>query len=561
MTVPQVLRAHPAELTPPRTQALRALVHATSARTSLVDMLLLLVRYHGDEIAVCDDSGALRYSDLVDRAARLASQLNRAGVGPDARVGLFAEPSIDMMVGLWGILFSGGAYLPLAADYPIERLTYMIRDAGIEVIVTQQSLSSRLAEMILPGIRIVTLDNLPESWDEEDMYDFEVPTLLGSSLAYMIYTSGTTGAPKGVCISHAAILNQLAWLQTEQKVRIGEVILQKTPVSFDAAQWELLAVCCGVRVVMGRPGIYRDPPALIEQIRRHRVTMLQGVPTLLQALVDIPEFEQCITLTSLFSGGEALTRKLAARIFEAKPDCRLVNLYGPTECTINTTSFTVDPSALDHAPEVIPIGRAVANTACYVLDEQMNPVKDGETGELHIGGAQLADGYYNRNELTAQRFVDWIDRTSGVCHRVYKTGDLVRRDVDGTLHFHGRADNQVKFRGYRIELDEIRVAIENHDWVKSAGVFVKEHPRTGQPVLAAGIELNSREAQLMDQGAAEAHHQSKSSRLQVRAQLANGGLRPDADLNARTSIPPKVHSPNALWPLPERPIDSSKAAP
>ncbi|WP_341668980.1 amino acid adenylation domain-containing protein [Alcaligenes sp. SDU_A2] len=536
MFVSQDVQAHPAELTLPHPKALRALVHTTFARTSLVDMLLLLVRYHADEIAVSDDSGTLRYSALADRAARLASRLKQAGVGPDARVGLFVEPSIDMMVGLWGILFSGGAYLPLGADYPIERLTYMIRDAGIKVIITQKSLSSRLAEIIIPGIQIIALDTLSDTLDEEDIYDFEAPTLLGSSLAYMIYTSGTTGAPKGVCISHAAIVNQLAWLQSEQKVHIGEVILQKTPASFDAAQWELLAVCCGVHVVMGRPGVYRDPPAMIEQIRQHRVTMLQGVPTLLQALVDHPEFEQCSTLTSVFSGGEALTKKLAARILEAKPGCRLVNLYGPTECTINTTSYTVAPSILDHCPEVIPIGRPVANTTCYVLDEQMNPVEDGATGELHIAGTQLADGYYNRKGPTTQCFVNWIDRTSGVCHRVYKTGDLVRRDSDGTLHFQGRTDNQVKFRGYRIELDEIRVAIENHDWVKSAGVFVKEHPRTGQPILAAGIELNSREAQLMDQGTSQAHHQSKNSRLQVRAQLANAGLRTDADLNSRISI-------------------------
>ncbi|NSY41454.1 amino acid adenylation domain-containing protein [Leisingera sp. ANG59] len=499
-------------------------------------MLLLQVRCRSDEIAVSDDTSALRYSDLAEYAARLASRLKRAGVGPGTRVGLFAESSVEMMAGLWGILFSGGAYLPLGTDYPVDRLTYMIRDAGVEVVVTQDKLRGRLAEMILPGVTVITLDALDTVPDGDDCECLGGPALLDDDLAYMIYTSGTTGVPKGVGISHAAILNQLTWLQTDQRLRVGEVILQKTPVSFDAAQWELLAVCCGVQVVMGRPGVYRDPEALVSQIKQHGVTMLQGVPTLLQALIDLPQFEDCTTLTSLFSGGEALTRKLAARIFEARPGCRLVNLYGPTECTINATAHTVDPAALASGPEMIPIGLPAANTSCWVLDENLQPVADGTAGELYIGGRQLANGYHNRDELTADRFITWISPAGGMPLRLYKTGDLVRRNPDGTLQFQGRADNQVKFRGYRIELDEIRLAIENHDWVKSAGVFVKPHARTGQPVLAAGIELNPREAPLMDQGNAGAHHHSKKSRLQVRAQLSGGGQRSPDQLDGRTAI-------------------------
>ncbi|MEY9295635.1 acyl-coenzyme A synthetase/AMP-(fatty) acid ligase/thioesterase domain-containing protein/acyl carrier protein [Bradyrhizobium elkanii] len=352
----------------------------------------------------------------------------------------------------------------------------------------------------------------------------------------MIYTSGTTGAPKAVSIAELAIANQLFWLESEHGLRAGEIVLHKTPASFDAAQWELLAVCCGASVVMGPPGIYRNPSAIVEQIRRHRVTKLQGVPTLLQALVDTPEFEQCTTLDTIFSGGEALTRKLTARIFEALPGCRLVNLYGPTECTINATFYTVDANMLEGAPDMIPIGRPVANTACYVLSEELRELRDGEVGELYIGGKQLAKGYHNREELNSERFIYWIDPSTSVPMRLYKTGDLVLRSQDGVLHFQGRADNQVKLRGYRIELDEIRGAIENHDWVKSAGVFVKPHPRTGQPMLAAGIQLNPREAQLMDQGIAGAHHLSKKSRLQVRAQLSDRGFRSAAELERRLAI-------------------------
>lgn len=529
--LPSVL-AHP----PQQTDVTRALLRAASARTSLVDMLMLQVRCRGDEIAVCDETNALRYNDLAEYAARLATRLKRAGVGPGARVGLFAQSSTDMMAGLWGILFAGGAYLPLGTDYPADRISYMIRDAGVDVIVTQKELQGQLAEMILPGVTIITLDALDTLPSSEDNDCLCGPALLQEDPAYMIYTSGTTGAPKGVVISHAAILNQLAWLQTDQKLRVGEVILQKTPVSFDAAQWELLAVCCGAQVVMGRPGVYRDPEAMAEQIVQHGVTMLQGVPTLLQALVDLPQFEGCSSLRALFSGGEALTRKLAARIFEARPGCRLVNLYGPTECTINATAHNVDPATLASGPDMIPIGYPVANTSCWVLDENLQPAAEGATGELYIGGQQLANGYHNRQDLTAERFITWISPIGGQPLRLYKTGDLVRHNSDGSLQFQGRVDNQVKFRGYRIELDEIRLAIENHDWVKAAGVFVKPHARTGQPVLAAGIELNPREAPLMDQGNAGAHHHSKKSRLQVRAQLSGGGLRSADQLEGRHAI-------------------------
>lgn len=533
MITPDTLLSKPVTARPKQSDVMRALLRTASERISLVDMLMLQVRCRSEEIAVCDDTSALRYSDLAEYAARLATRLKHAGVGPGSRVGLFAESSAEMMAGLWGILFSGGAYLPLGTDYPVDRLTYMIRDAGIDVIVTQGKLHDRLAEMILPGVTVITLDALDAVPGGEDSDCLCGPAMLEDDLAYMIYTSGTTGAPKGVGISHAAILNQLTWLQTEQKLRVGEVILQKTPVSFDAAQWELLAVCCGVRVVMGRPGVYRDPEALIEQVQQHGVTMLQGVPTLLQALVDQPAFENCTALTSLFSGGEALTRKLAARIFEARPNCRLVNLYGPTECTINATAHTVDHTTLENGPEMISIGQPAANTSCWILDENLQPVTEGTAGELYIGGRQLANGYHDRDELTAERFITWISPADGMPLRLYKTGDLVRRNPDGNLQFQGRADNQVKFRGYRIELDEIRLAIENHDWVKAAGVFVKPHARTGQPVLAAGIELNPREAPLMDQGNAGAHHHSKKSRLQVRAQLSGAGLRSTAETEGR----------------------------
>lgn len=506
-----------------------------SAPVTLADKLLQQARERCGETAVRDDQTNLSYGELVERAYDVASVLKDADVDPGCRIGLFVESSVDMMVGLWGILFAGGAYLPLGTDYPVDRLSYMIRDAGIKVIITQEKLRAKLAGMILPGVTVISIETVPAR--RLGLAGISTPEQRKTDLAYLIYTSGTTGAPKGVRISQEAVVQQLTWLHDVQKLKPGQVILQKTPASFDAAQWELLAVCCGAEVVMGRPGIYRDPLALIEQIRWHKVTMLQGVPTLLQALVDTPEFALCTSLTSIFSGGEALTRKLSARIFEARPGCRLVNLYGPTECTINSTSFTVDPESLGASADMIPIGRPVTGTPCFILNEKLEEVRNGESGELYIGGPQLAEGYHNRPDLTAQRFIEWFDRTFQKTRRLYKTGDLVHRRDDGVIVFEGRADNQVKFRGYRVELDEIRVAIENHDWVKSAGVFVKPHPRTQQPIIVAGVELNPREAQTMDQGNAGSHHRSKKSRLQVRAQLSDSGLRCDNELIGRLPVP------------------------
>lgn len=512
-----------------------SILDAVICRATLPEMLLLQARSRPADIAVRDDHEVLSYSKLADKSGSVALRLRQLGVVPNERVGVFIQSSTDLMVGTWGVLLAGGAYLPLATDYPDERLTLMIRDAGISVIVTHDEMVPRLSELLLPGVNVVSINNqadIPSPPNDGLSFD----DLDGDDLAYVIFTSGTTGAPKGVAISHLSIVNQLGWLQTSQAVTAGQVILQKTPVSFDAAQWELLAVCCGATVVMAQPGVYRDPPSLIQQIKRHNVTMLQGVPTLLQALVDHPDFESCTSLKHIFSGGEALTRKLAARILEARPGVRLVNLYGPTECTINATAFTVTPAAASSALEIMPIGTPVAHTQCYVLGPDYKPLPLGDVGELYIGGIQLAAGYLNRPEQTRERFVlislDNADRAM----RMYRTGDLVRQSPDCTLQFVGRADNQVKFRGYRVELDEIRVAIENHDWVKSAAVFVKPHPRTGQPVLLAGIELNPREATLMDQGDHGTHHQSKSSRLQVRAQLSDNGLRSDTEIVGKSII-------------------------
>ncbi|MFI0817974.1 amino acid adenylation domain-containing protein [Streptomyces sp. NPDC021098] len=491
-----------------------------------------------DDVAVVSADAQLTYAGLLDRSARLTRRLQEAGVRRDHRVGLFTDPSLDLVIGAWGILGAGGAYVPLSPDYPEERLRFIIENARAQVIVCQPHLAGRLRQLAPTDTLILTVDEAlaeqptgpplsPPGSAEEPQPD---------GLAYVIYTSGSTGRPKGVMVEHRSIVAQLSWLQDSGHLGDDTVILQKTPMSFDAAQWEILGSACGARVVMGAPGVYRDPEGLIDTIDRHRVTTLQCVPTLLQALVDTERLDGCTSLNRVFSGGEALTRALAAEFFATLPTARLVNLYGPTECTINSSSYEVDPATVDDEPTVIPIGTPVDRTGYHVLGKDHRPVPHGETGELYISGVQLARGYLHRAELTEERFPHLAPEPGQDPVRLYRTGDLVSQAPDGTVHFLGRTDSQVKLRGYRVELDEIARTIENHAWVKRAAVLVKDDARTGSQNLVAAVELNPKEAALMDQGNHGSHHQSKSNKLQVKAQLSNPGLRDAEQLAGRPRV-------------------------
>ena len=511
--------------------------HTSPYLRTLPAMLLAQVHSRKNEIAIADQETEYSYETTLLHAVGIAAALRAKGVSYNDCLGLFIDASADLALATWGILFAGAAYLPLATDYPQDRLSYMVSDARVKLVLTNNRSRERLAGVLLPGVSLLNIDDVaPASITEVDQVLTELLEQDGEDLAYVIYTSGTTGKPKGVAISQQAIANQLAWLTHEGYLLPGHRILQKTPVSFDAAQWELLGMCCGARVVMGLPGVYRDPEALIRQVQQHGITTLQGVPTLLQALSELPAFADCDTLHSLFSGGEGLSRKLASKLLHTLPDCRLVNLYGPTECTINATHYRIDQRSLSQEWEIAPIGLPVAGLHYQVLDLQLAPVAAGQTGELFIGGAQLANGYLFRAEQTAEKFLSLPLDAASPQVRMYRTGDLVRVDPDGVLHFVGRTDNQVKFRGYRIELDEIRLAIENHDWVKSAAVFINENARSGHAQLIGAVELNPNEAKLMDQGAAESHHQTKASRHQIKAQLSGRGFRSDASLAGRQQI-------------------------
>ncbi|WP_225805420.1 amino acid adenylation domain-containing protein [Streptomyces sp. NK15101] len=461
-----------------------------------------------DTPAVAFGEEALTFRELHDTTASLAAHLRGLGVGRDARVGVYVEPSLDLMTGVWGVVLSGGAYVPLSPEYPEERLRYMIEDSGSRVVVTQDRFRDRVAELAPPGTTVVVIGDVPP------VRAAPLPAPDAHDLAYVIYTSGSTGRPKGVMVEHRSIVSQMRWMAEEHRLGPDAVVLQKTPMSFDAAQWEILAPAVGARVAVGPPGVYRDPEGLIDAVRASGATVLQGVPTLLQALVDTERLGTCTGLRRVCSGGEILSRNLAVRLLAELPAVELVNLYGPTECTINASSYTVDRATVADGPAAVPIGRPARGTTFRIRD-----------GELCIGGVQVARGYLDRPELTAERFL-----TADDGERLYRTGDLAHWNEDGTVQFAGRADNQIKLRGFRVELDEIALAVEDHDWVKNAAVIVKDEPRTGFQNLVACVELSPKEAALMDQGNHGAHHQSKESKLQVKAQLSNAGTRADAEL-------------------------------
>ncbi|MFD9597349.1 amino acid adenylation domain-containing protein [Kitasatospora sp. NPDC059973] len=525
-------------------QSAQLTLHDTRRARCLPDLLDRQVAERPDAVAVTGHDAHLSFRDLRAAAAGLGVHLHQLGVAADDCVGLYVDPSPELMVGAWGILYAGAAYLPLSPEYPEDRIRYMIEDSRTGVIVTQEHLRTRLAGLVPPGTRILVpagpdrAPGTPGAAGADGAHPFPHQSRgpaspRPESLAYVIYTSGSTGRPKGVMIEHRSIVSQLRWLVAGGHLGPDAAVLQKTPMSFDAAQWEILAPAGGARVVLGAPGVYRDPEALIDTVREYGVTTLQCVPTLLQALLDTERLGDCGTLRRLYSGGEALSRRLARALTAELPRAALVNLYGPTECTINATAHLVDPAAVGEDAGSVPIGVPVDRTHCFVLDGDLAPVEPGATGELYLSGVQLARGYLNRPDLTAERFVA-SPHLPG--ERLYRTGDLAHWNPDGTLQCAGRVDNQVKLRGYRVELDEIALAIEEHTWVRRAAAIVTDDPRTGHRNLVACVELNPKEAALMDQGNHGGHHQSKASRLQVRAQLSDPGVRDAAELAGRPVV-------------------------
>ena len=413
----------------------------------------------------------LSYAELNTRANRLAHHLIALGVRPDATVGIAMERSVELVVGLLGILKAGGAYLPLDPEHPPARLDGMAQDCGVALVLTQQHL--RAALPTLGAATVLAVDALDLAMCLP--HDPQVP-LHGEHLAYVIHTSGSTGKPKGAANRHAALHNRLAWMQQAYALTEADAVLQKTPFSFDVSVWEFFwPLMVGARLVVAQPGDHRDPGKLVELIRRHRVTTLHFVPSMLQAFLAHDGIEACDSLRHIVCSGEALPAEVQGGALRRLPWAQLHNLYGPTEAAIDVTHWT----CRDEGRTQVPIGQPISATVTRVLDADLAPVPAGVTGELYLGGVGLARGYLARAGLTAERFVADPLGTQG--ERLYRTGDLVRWRCDGQLDYLGRLDHQLKIRGFRIEPGEVEAQLLALPGVAEAAVL-------GEPT-SAGARL------------------------------------------------------------------------
>ena len=454
-----------------------------------------------EAVAVVFENEQLTYEELNRRANQLAHHLQGLGVGPEVVVGICVERSVEMVVALLGTLKAGGTYLPLDPAYPPDRLSFMLADAGVRFIISHQSVEAMLPAL-LPDSTINVL-SLYAEWASVAAQPATAPGVQVSpeNLAYILYTSGSTGQPKGVMISQGAISNHMQWMAEQLPLGAGDAVLQKTPFSFDASVWEFWApLLAGARLVLARPGGHQEAAYLLEVMEREGVTRLQGVPTLLRMLVSEGGLERCKQLREVFSGGEVLGRELAESILQAHSEVKLYNLYGPTEATIDTTWQEAERDRAETSEEV-GIGRPITNAQVYVLDAQLQTVPVGVVGELYIGGAGLARGYLNRPTLTAERFVPHpYSAEPGA--RLYRTGDMVRWLEGVKLAYVGRVDEQVKLRGFRVELSEIEVVLRAHASVKECKVLVKADHVGGQQlvgyILSAHDERQASGAELRE---------------------------------------------------------------
>jgi amino acid adenylation domain-containing protein len=428
--------------------------------------------------AVTFGDETISYCELNKRANQLAHYLRKLHVGPEALVGVFLERSIEMVVSLLAVLKSGAAYVPVDPEYPLERIAFMVRDADCSALLTTAHLRDRLSAVSCP---IIDLNQDLPRIEHEPVANPE-PRGTGDSLAYVIYTSGSTGNPKGAMNAHRGIRNRLLWMQTEFPMTSADRVLQKTPFSFDVSVWEFFwPLISGAHLVVAKPGGHREPDYLVKLICSREITTSHFVPSMLGAFLAEPEVRDCTSLRQVVCSGEALSLALQQEFFRLLP-ARLFNLYGPTETAVEVTYWECDRHS---SLATVPIGRPVGNTQVYVLDRALQPVPIGVPGELYLGGVQVGRGYWNRPELTAEKFVpDLFSRNPQ--SRLYKTGDLCRWLPNGTVDYLGRLDFQVKLHGLRIELGEIEAALNRHESVRQSVVIA--HEANGDKSLVAYIE-------------------------------------------------------------------------
>jgi len=462
---------------------------APQSDTCLHEMIEAQVVRTPNAPAVACEGRVLTYRELNDRADRLAQRLRALGIGPESLVALCVERSTDLIVGILGILKSGGAYVPLEPSQPAQRLAALIDDGRPGAIVTQQALASHVGGRGIPQVLLEELDDdAPAAASEADS-----PRCMPHNLAYVVYTSGSTGRPKGVAVEHRQIVNYVRGLLERTEFPEGMSFATVSTIAADLGNTVIFPalVTGGCLHVVSRE-CAADPHALAEYFARHPIDCLKIVPSHLAALMSGPEPARLMPRRYLILGGEASRCEWVAECQRLSPRTAIFNHYGPTETTVGVLACRVGPGELTAASGTLPLGQPLRNSRAYVLDAHMQPVPVGVPGELYIGGAGVARGYLKQPELTEKSFLP-DPFFNDLRQRLYKTGDRARLLPDGNFEFLGRVDNQVKIRGYRIELGEVEAVLREHPDVAEAVVLAHEPqpgdrrltgyvvPRAGQP--------------------------------------------------------------------------------
>jgi amino acid adenylation domain-containing protein len=464
------------------------------------ELFELQVKRNAKATAVCYEAVEWSYGELNRRANQLAHYLRSLGAGREKRVGVYLERGLEQVAATLAIWKAGAVYVPLDPAYPKERLGYMLEDAGIEVLLTEQTLVDELGEC---RGRVSCLDLEWERIEQQSEKDPGVKVEAGD-LAYVMYTSGSTGRPKGVMVEHGGMVNHL-WAKVED-LGLGEndVVAQNAPSSFDISIWQMAAVLLvGGQVQIIGEEIARNGVELLREVERLGATVVETVPTLLGIMLEEQDREgnQRLGLHQLrwmISNAEALPVSLCHQWNQLYPQVRLLNTYGATECSDDISHYVVR-QPIGKTWTCAPLGDPIGNMQVHILDESMNPVPIGVKGELYLGGTGVGRGYLNRPRVTAQQFVpDPFASRSGA--RLYRTGDVGRRLRDGSLAFLGRADHQVKIRGHRVELGEIEAALLEHPRVEQAVVLAREDHHSDKRLVAYVVPAKTQQELQADAG-------------------------------------------------------------
>jgi len=416
-----------------------------------------------ESIALSDDTQRIHYSEFYQRSCQWGHLLHEYGVAPEKLVALYLPRSVEMVLALHGVWQAGGAYLPLDISHPAQRIADILEDAQPQCVITTRELAGNLPEQV----EVICLDEQStlDALAQQNKNSPQV-TRSASYLAYVIYTSGSTGMPKGVMVEHKALVNRIDWMQRQYPMTPTDVVVQKTPYTFDVSVWELVwPFYVGAELTVAKEQGHKDPQYLSEFMAQQNVSVMHFVPSMLSAMLQHGDLAQVASLKYVFASGEALPSQVVKAFYQTVKTGSLHNLYGPTEAAIDVSYW--DCSAAD---DIVPIGRPIQNIQLHVLDEDLKSLPIGAVGELYISGVGLARGYLNRAALTDERF---ISTPTNAKEKLYKTGDLVYWREDGQLVYIGRSDFQVKLRGLRIELGEVEAQLLDVAGITEAAVVVQ----------------------------------------------------------------------------------------